>query len=46
MTLIEWSAYLQGFIQGEWNWPISCLNDLETQERGLKEVKIQNISQE
>ena len=27
---------LQGFIQGEWNWPISCLNDSETQERGLK----------
>ena len=25
---------LQGFIQGEWNWPISCLNALETQERG------------
>ena len=35
---------LQGFIQGEWNWPISCLNDSETQERGLKGVKIQKIS--
>ena len=23
---------LQGFIQGERNWPIFCLNDLETQE--------------
>ena len=26
---------LQGFIKGEWNWPISRLNDSETQERGL-----------
>ena len=26
---------LQGFILGAWNWPISCLNDLETQERGF-----------
>ena len=26
---------LQGFIRGEWNWPIFCLNDSETQERGL-----------
>ena len=24
-----------------WNWPISCLNDSETQERGLKVAKIQ-----
>ena len=24
---------MQGFIWGEWNWPISCLNDSETQER-------------
>ena len=32
---------MQGFIQGEWNWPISCLNDSDTQERGLQEVKIQ-----
>ena len=22
---------LKGFIRGEWNWPISCLNDSETQ---------------
>ena len=26
---------LQGFIRREWNWPTSCLNDSETQERGL-----------
>ena len=26
------SADLQGFIRGEWNWSISCLNDSETQE--------------
>ena len=26
------------------NWPISGLNDLETQERGLQGVKIENIS--
>ena len=26
---------LQGFIPGAWNLPISCLNDLETQERGF-----------
>ena len=26
---------LQGFIQSEWNFPISCLNVAETQERGL-----------
>ena len=26
---------LQGYIWGEWDWPISCLNDSETQERGL-----------
>ena len=25
-------------------WPISCLNDSETQDRGLYRVKIQNIS--
>ena len=25
-------------------WPISCLNDLETQERGLQGAKIPNIS--
>ena len=25
----------------EWNWPISCLNNLETRERGLQGVKIQ-----
>ena len=25
-------------------WPISCLNDSETQERGLQGVKIQKIS--
>ena len=23
---------LQGFIRGEWNWPISCLNDFGSQE--------------
>ena len=27
------------FIRGEWNWPISHLNDTETQERGLEGVK-------
>ena len=26
-------ADLQGFMRGEWNWPISCLNDSETHER-------------
>ena len=26
---------LQGFIWGEWDWAISCLNDSETQERGF-----------
>ena len=26
---------LQGYIWGEWDWPISCLNDSETHERGL-----------
>ena len=31
-------------IRGEWNWPISHLNDSETQERGLEGVKIQKIS--
>ena len=31
---------LQDFIQGKWNWPISCLNDSETQEKGLKGVKL------
>ena len=35
---------LQGFIRGERNWPISCLNDSGTQERGLQGVKIENIS--
>ena len=24
---------MQGSIREEWNWPISCLNDSETQER-------------
>ena len=32
------------FIRGELNWPISHLNDSETQERGLIGVKIQKIS--
>ena len=32
------------FIRGEWNWPISCLNDSESKEKGLERVKIQNIS--
>ena len=32
------------FIRGELNWPISHLNDSETQERGLEGVKIQKIS--
>lgn len=27
---------MQGFIQGEWNWSISCRCDLETLERGLQ----------
>ena len=38
------SSDLQGFIRREWNWPTSRLNDSETQERGLKVVKIQKIS--
>ena len=25
---------LQCLIRGEWNWPVSCLNDSETQETG------------
>ena len=25
--------------RGEWNWPISCLNDSETQERGFECLK-------
>ena len=33
---------LQGFIQGKRNWPISCLNDSETQEKGLKGVKLKS----
>ena len=33
------SADLQGFIREEWNWPISCLNDSGTQERGLREFR-------
>ena len=32
---------MQGFIWGERNWPISCQNDSETQDRGLKAVKFQ-----
>ena len=35
----------QGFIGRESNWPISCLNDSETQEKGALGVKIQKISQ-
>ena len=27
---------LQGFIRGEWNWPLFYLNDLETQERDFR----------
>ena len=30
--------------RGEWNWQMSCLNDLETQQRGLLGVKIRKIS--
>ena len=29
----------QGFIRGEWNWPTSCLNDSESQEKELRELK-------
>ena len=38
------SADLQGFIREEWNWPISCLNDSGTQERGLRELKSERIA--
>ena len=37
---MKWSADLQGFIR---NWPTSCLNDSETKEKGVKEVKIRKI---
>ena len=37
--------HFQSFIGRESNWPISCLNDSETQERGALGVKIQKISQ-
>jgi len=40
LLINERLSKLQGFIQGEWNWPISCLNDSENQERGLWGVKI------
>ena len=33
-------AKMKGFVQGEWNWPIYCLNDSENQEsRELKSKK-------
>ena len=34
---------MQGFIPGDWNWLISCLNYPETKERGLEGVKIQKM---
>ena len=40
----ERTCKVQGFIRGEWKWPISFPNDSETQERRLKEVIIENIS--
>ena len=37
--------HFQSFIGRESNWPTSCLNDSETQEKGTLGVKIQKISQ-
>ena len=37
--------HFQDFIGRESNWPISCLNDSENQEKGALRVKIQKISQ-
>ena len=34
---------MQSFILGEWNWPISCLKDPETQEKGLYFLGCQNL---
>ena len=34
INLYEWIR-MHGFTREERNWPISCLNGLETQERGL-----------
>ena len=34
------------FIRRECNWPISCLNDSESKEKGLERVKIQKIYRE
>ena len=33
-VIIQRSAKVSS-VRGEWNWPISCLNDSETQERGV-----------
>ena len=44
LTMMKWSYDLQALIRREWNWPISCLNESETQERGPKEAEIQKIS--
>ena len=34
---------MQSFIQGKWDWPISCLKDSETQEKGLYFLGCQNL---
>ena len=34
---------MQGFIRGEWNWPIAFLNDSETPQKKNLGVKIQKI---
>ena len=36
---IRHAITFQSFTRGGWNWPISCLNDSQTQERGRQGVK-------
>ena len=43
LSKLKSEKWIGCFIQGEWNWPISCLNDSETQERGHERVQIQNF---
>ena len=43
LSKLKSGKWIGCFIQGEWNWPISCLNDSETQERGHERVQIQNF---
>ena len=43
LSKLKSGKWIGCFIQGEWNWPISCLNDSETQERGHERVQIQTF---